>query len=335
VVVQDGRTVGTGWHAEYGGPHAEVVALREAGDAARGSTVYVSLEPCSHFGQTPPCADALVRAGVARVVFGAADPGRESGGGAASLRNAGIEVVGPCLSPGSAIADNPAFFHRARTGRPHVAGKLAVSLDGRIAARPGERTPITGEEAHEETHRLRADHDAIVVGARTAEVDDPLLTVRGDVTPRTPPVRVVLDPDAALSLESALVSSLDAGPVWVFCSERVEEARIEALERAGIAVHPVTAEGDALDLRAVVHDCAELGVTSLLVEGGGRLLDGFGAAGLLDRLYLFTAPTVLGAEGVPAFPGDGLANAGWTQVERPRRLGDDVLATWDRLEGAG
>ncbi|HKK93899.1 MAG TPA: bifunctional diaminohydroxyphosphoribosylaminopyrimidine deaminase/5-amino-6-(5-phosphoribosylamino)uracil reductase RibD [Longimicrobiales bacterium] len=338
VLARDGRAIATGWHAEYGGAHAEVAALRNAGDEARGATAYVSLEPCAHFGQTPPCTEALVDAGIARVVYGAADPGGESGGGGAALAEAGIEVLGPCLTSHEALADNPAFFHRARTGRPYVAAKLAMSLDGRIARRAGERSTVTGPEAHAEVHRLRADHDAIVVGGRTALVDDPLLTVRGDASPRTPPIRVVLDPAAELGLDSRLVGTVDEAPVWLFCGETVSEARIEAFERAGVSVHPVPAEGDELDLDIVIGRCADLGVTSLLCEGGGRLVSGLLHAGLLDRLYLFVAPRVLGSDGVPAFPaewprgGPGPAAASdWTGVTDPVRFGDDMLAVWDRL----
>lgn len=337
VVARDGRTIGTGWHAEFGGAHAEVVALREAGDGARGATAYVSLEPCAHFGRTPPCTEALIDAGVARVVFGAADPGGESGGGGADLAGAGIEVVGPCLTPDEALADNPAFFHRARTGRPHVAAKLAMSLDGRIAERAGERSTVTGPEAHAEVHRIRADHDAIVVGGRTATVDNPLLTVRGDATPRTPPIRMVLDPAAELRLDSRLVETIGEAPVWLFCGEGVSEARIEAFERAGVSVHPVPSDGDELDLDVVIGRCSDLGVTSLLCEGGGRLVDGLVRVGLLDRLYLFVAPHVLGDAGVPAFPGewpvvrDAGADHRWAAVGDPTRFGDDVLAVWDRI----
>ncbi len=346
VVTRDGEVVGSGWHAEYGGAHAEVVALREAGDAARGATAYVSLEPCAHFGQTPPCTEALADAGVARVVFGAADPGGESGGGARALAAGGIDVVGPCLSADEALADNPAFFHRARTGRPHVAAKLAMSLDARIARRAGERSAISGEAAHAEVHRLRADHDAIVVGAGTADADDPLLTVRGDLEPRTPPIRIVIDAHARLAPGSRLVRTIDEAPVWIFCGEGVDEARLEELERAGVSVHPVASDGDALDLDAVVSVAAELGVTSMLCEGGGRLVDGLIAADLVDRLYLFVAPTVLGEQGVPAFPrgwgsSDRSGGAGsdpdraggvrWRSVTPPASFGDDVLAVWDRL----
>jgi diaminohydroxyphosphoribosylaminopyrimidine deaminase/5-amino-6-(5-phosphoribosylamino)uracil reductase len=342
VIATDGAVLGTGWHTEFGGSHAEVVALREAGEGARGATAYVSLEPCAHFGQTPPCTEALIDAGVARVVFGAADPGPTgdggSGGGGAVLAEAGVEVVGPCLSSEQALADNPAFFHRSRTGRPHVAAKLAMSLDARIAVREGERSTITGEAAHAEVHRLRADHDAILVGARTAVVDDPLLTVRGDVVARTSPIRIVLDAEARLGLESRLVRTADEAPLWVFCGEGVDEARLEALERAGVSVHPVRAEGGALDLNAVVRVAAELGVTSILCEGGGRLVDGLVSAALLDRLYLFMAPKVLGKGGVPAFPRSWGArqpgagpDRGWRALTPPARFGDDVLAVWDRL----
>jgi len=336
VITSGGRAVGTGWHAEYGGPHAEVAALREAGEAARGGTAYISLEPCAHFGQTPPCTEALLDAGVVRVVFGAADPGDASGGGGAALRAKGLEVVGPCLSPREALADNPAFFHRARTGRTHVAAKLAVSLDARIAAREGARTPITGEASLAEVYRMRAGHDAVLVGARTVEVDDPRLTARGDLQPRTPPIRVVLDAAAALPLDGALVGSLDDAPVWLFCAESADESRIEALEKGGVAVHPVPGgaggRADELDLAVVLHALEELGVTSVLVEGGGRLVDAFGDAGLLDRLYLFMAPKLLGDIGVPAFPGRGLAGS-WEMLAEPGRFGDDVLAVWDRTEG--
>jgi len=330
VLAHEERVVGTGWHAEFGGPHAEVAAIRDAGDEARGATAYVSLEPCAHFGQTPPCTEALLDAGVSRVVYGAADPGGASAGGAATLADAGVDVVGPCLSREQALADNPAFFHRARAGRPHVAAKLATSLDGRIAAREGERSAITGEEAHAEVHRMRADHDAIMVGPRTAMVDDPLLTARGDVSPRTPPVRIVLDPEARLPLGSRLVATVDEAPLWVFCGEGVDEARLEALERAGVSVHPVSEEGGKLDLNAIVAVAAELGVASILCEGGGRLVDGLVSAGLLDRLYLFVAPKVLGEDGVPGFPRPGSID-GWRAVTPPARFGDDVLATWDRL----
>ncbi|MDT8369309.1 MAG: bifunctional diaminohydroxyphosphoribosylaminopyrimidine deaminase/5-amino-6-(5-phosphoribosylamino)uracil reductase RibD, partial [Longimicrobiales bacterium] len=337
VIVAENRTVGRGWHTNAGGAHAEVVALGEAGEAARGATAYISLEPCAHFGRTPPCTAALLDAGVTRVVYGAADPGGESAGGGAALAAAGIDVTGPCLTSHAALVDNPAFFHRARTGRLHVAAKLATGLDGRIAARVGERTPVTGEAAVAEVHRMRAEYDAIAVGATTARVDDPLLTVRGEIVPPTPPVRIVLDADAGLSLESSLVATLDEAPVWLFCSEDADESRVEVIERAGVSVHPVpgrdTSDGERrLDLAAVLSVASDLGVTSLLVEGGGRLVDAFAGAKLLDRLHLFVAPRVFGPAGVPAFPGDGIGE-GWRQLEDPRRFGDDLRVTWDRIEG--
>ena len=256
------------------------------------------------------------------------------------LADAGVEVGGPCLSREQALADNPAFFHRARTARPHVAAKLAMSLDARIAVLEGERSRITGKAAHAEVHRIRAYHDAIMVGARTAEVDNPLLTARGDVQPGTPPIRIVLDVDARLALSSRLVETVEEAPVWVFCGEGVDETRLEELERAGVSVHPVPSEDGALDLRAVVSVAADLGVTSILCEGGGRTVDGLMEAGLIDRLYLFVAPVVVGDVGVPAFPRSwtgsgapvgGRAGHGWRPITSPSRFGDDILAIWDRF----
>ena len=176
--------MGEGWHEEYGGPHAEVNAIRSAGDAARGATAYVSLEPCSHHGQTPPCSESLLKAGVARVVFGASEPGDETGGGGELMEQAGVEVVGPATDVRTFHEVDPAFFYTTRYQRPYLALKLAVSLDGRIAARAGERTPLTGDDANREVHRLRSGFDAVLVGGETARVDDPLLTVRYGLDPR-------------------------------------------------------------------------------------------------------------------------------------------------------
>ncbi|HAB29877.1 MAG TPA: bifunctional diaminohydroxyphosphoribosylaminopyrimidine deaminase/5-amino-6-(5-phosphoribosylamino)uracil reductase RibD, partial [Gemmatimonadetes bacterium] len=170
VLTRDGERVGEGWHEEYGGPHAEVNAIRSAGDTTRGATAYVSLEPCSHHGQTPPCSESLLKAGVARVVFGASDPGDETGGGGELLAQAGVEVVGPATDVRTFHEVDPAFFYTTRYQRPYLALKLAVSLDGRIAARAGERTPLTGDDANREVHRLRSGFDAVLVGGETARV---------------------------------------------------------------------------------------------------------------------------------------------------------------------
>lgn len=332
VIAHDGEVVGEGWHEEFGGAHAEVNALRQAGARAEGATAYVSLEPCNHHGKTPPCVQALAEAGIARVVFGVEDPGEDEGGGAGTLARAGVDVVGPVHGDREGLADDAGFQHRSRTGRPFVAAKLAVSLDGRIAEGPGERTTLTGEAATREVHRLRAGFDAIMVGAETARVDDPLLTVRGVQGTVRPPVRIVLDSTASLPSDAALFDDVESAPVWVFCSEAVDEAELERLEDAGADVHPVPRGPDGLDLHAVVDRADELGVTSILCEGGGRTVASLLQTDLLDRLYLFIAPRLMGIGGVPAFP-DGSLGPDWHRAAEPRGLGDDALVIWDCWPG--
>ena len=337
VVVSEGRLVGEGWHEVFGGPHAETMALAAAGPAARGSTVYVSLEPCRHEGKTPACTRALLASGVSRVVFGAADPGSASGGGGRELALAGVNVVGPVLDANQARRLNPAF-HLQRPDRPWVALKLATSLDGALAQAPGRRTRLTGSEAGAEVHRLRAGFDGIMVGGVTASVDDPLLTVRGDVEPRVPPVRIVLDPDASLPSDAALFRDAAEVPLWVFVREDVSEAELERLEAAGAWVHPVPSEKGsptALNLAHVLRVCREAGLTALFCEGGGRLGEALMRAGLVDRVYLFVAPQVLGASAVPAFPAwppFGPGRDGWELVEPTRAFGHDALFTFDHTE---
>lgn len=334
VLVKDGRTVGEGWHRAFGGPHAEAIALNEAGASARGATAYVSLEPCRHEGKTPACTQALLAAGVARVVYGAADPGSESGGGAVELGEGGVEVVGPTMTEVEARRENPAFFHLQSASTPFVAAKLAVSLDGGIAAAPGERTQLTGPDAAVETHRLRAGFDAVVVGSTTATVDDPLLTLRHGVTSRRPPVRVILDSEASLSADAALFDDVDEVPVWVFCADDASEYEMERLESAGARVHPVRRSpgGAGVDPGAVAATCLEAGLGSLLLEGGGRVVASFVEAGLVGRLYLWSVARFLGPDAVPAFPGwhDGPAAEGWRPAGPPQVVGDDTLLVFDR-----
>ncbi|HKJ03722.1 MAG TPA: bifunctional diaminohydroxyphosphoribosylaminopyrimidine deaminase/5-amino-6-(5-phosphoribosylamino)uracil reductase RibD [Longimicrobiales bacterium] len=334
VLVRDGEVVGEGYHKAFGGPHAEIVALESALTRAEGATAYVSLEPCNHQGKTPPCTQALLRAGVRRVVFGASDAGPGSGGGARALAAAGIDVVGPCWTPQESRAENPAFFHAARHATPYVAVKLAQTLDGRIAQAPGRRTPITGEEANVEVHRLRTGFDAILVGGVTARVDDPLLTVRLVPPGRVPPRRLVLDPDATLPSDAALLRDARDAPVHVFTRADVREGELERLEGAGAHVHPVEGHGGLLDLDAVQGVCAGLGIGSILCEGGGRLATSLLVAGIARRLYLFIAPCTLGPSGVAAFDADP-GTLGWGAFRPafpPRLHGRDTLLVLDREE---
>lgn len=334
VLVRDGEVVGEGYHQRFGGPHAEIAALEEALGSAEGATAYVTLEPCNHHGKTPPCSEALIDAGVRRVVFGAPDPGEESGGGGARLRAAGVDVVGPVWSRAQGEAVSPAFFHAVRHGTPYVALKLAMSLDGRIAAGPGRRTRVTGLEAEVEVHRLRSGYDAVMVGAGTVRADDPRLTVREVPRGDRPLRRVVLDSGASTPSDAALFGAADdRAPVHVFTRESVSEAAIERLEAAGAHVHPVREGPRGLDLGHVFGVLWDIGVRSVFCEGGRTVAATLLAEGRVQRLHLFVAPRTLGNAGLPAFADDadtldwdGFAPSG------PRLFGRDALLTWDRSE---
>jgi diaminohydroxyphosphoribosylaminopyrimidine deaminase/5-amino-6-(5-phosphoribosylamino)uracil reductase len=330
VLVRDGAVVGEGWHTEYGQPHAEVEALRRAGEAARGATAYVTLEPCSHWGKTPPCTDALIAAGVRRVVFAAYDPNPKARGGGELLRAAGIEVVGG-VEERAARDANAVFFHAHSSlgdARPLVALKLALSLDARIADRERRSLWITGDEARAEVHRLRAGFDAVAVGIGTALADDPQLTVRGDVVPRVPPARVVLDRALRLPLDSTLVRTAGEVPVIAVAGEDAPEERRRALEEAGVRVVAAGA-GAERTLEAL----RQAGVRSMFVEGGAEVAGSLLRAGLVDRLYLFYAPVFLGPEGTSPFAAlesPPIADAPrWRRVETTA-FGADTLITLAR-----
>jgi len=334
VISRGDEIVAEGHHEVFGGPHAEIVALERAQTAAEGATAYVSLEPCDHEGKTPPCTRALIAAGVHRVVFGASDPGAQSGGGARTLRAAGLEVVGPVWTPSRARAENPAFFHTSVRQTPFIALKLAMSLDARIARAPGTRTKITGPEAEREVHRLRTGFDAVMVGAGTVRADDPRLTVRLASVGRSLVRRIVLVPDAQLAPGAALLRELDGAPTHVFCRRDASEATMKRLEAAGAHIHPVGDREGRLDLADVWMVCWELGIRSVLCEGGARLAHDLLRNGHVGRLYLFVSPTTMGAGGVSAFS-DQADDLDWSRFEpiaEPRRFGRDVLLTYDRQE---
>ena len=327
VVVRGGVVVGEGHHARYGGDHAEVSALRSAGPLARGSSVYVTLEPCSHHGKTPPCADALVRAGVSRVVAATRDPSLDAGGGADRLRAGGVDVV-VGVEERAARELNAPFFHSFQSDRPWVTLKLAVSVDGAITDASRTAGWLTGPESRREVHRLRAGSDAIAVGSGTALADDPQLTVRDAPPPRVPPRRVVFDSELRLPLSSRLVRTAREVPTIVVATRPVDSAsvpRAAALEAAGVRV--LQADSLAAALRTLRAD----GVRSMLVEGGARLAGSLLAEGAVDRLIIFQAPVVLG-------PGSLSAFAGLPSVlpPSPRRLevihratlGEDVMTVY-------
>ena len=327
VVLQGGTVAGEGFHAEFGGPHAEVVALGAAGARARGATLVVTLEPCAHHGKTPPCTDAIVAAGVARVVAAIRDPDPEARGGADVLRGQGVAVSFGVLAEAAAALNAPFLFAHQQAERPFVALKLATSIDGRIADARGSSRWVSGEAAREYVHWLRAGFDAIAVGGTTALKDDPQLTVRGPITPRRAPVRVVFDRRAMLNETVNLVSTARTVPTWVMASPDAPVASVTQLEGSGVRVSRPTSLADGLRmLRAA-------GIHSLLCEGGGALGAKLLAEGLVDRLYWIQAPVWLGEGAVPAFPGVPAAPLPeaprWIPVER-RAMGPDTLLVLDR-----
>ena len=334
VLTREGEIVGEGHHREYGGPHAEAVALSRAGEKARGGTAYVSLEPCRHQGKTPPCAAGLAEAGIGRVVYGAADPGARSGGGGEWLRASGKEVVGPALTPAEARRENPAFFHSAESERPYVAIKMAMSLDGGIASAPGRRTRITGPQAGLETHYLRSGFDAVMVGSRTARTDDPFLTVREGGVAARPPARVVLDTRGRLPSRARLLRSGGGGRAVVLTSPEAPPSRVSRLREAGATVLRVPAGEEGLEVESVLRACRREGLRSILCEGGGRLVSSLLREGVANRLHLFIAPTLLGAGAVPAFPGAvGIEEMErWTPLFAGAIFGRDTLVVFEREE---
>jgi diaminohydroxyphosphoribosylaminopyrimidine deaminase/5-amino-6-(5-phosphoribosylamino)uracil reductase len=339
IVVRDGVIVGRGWTQPGGRPHAEPEALRRAGEAARGATLYVTLEPCSHFGKSPPCADAIIAAGISRVVAAIEDPNPEvAGKGHAKLRAAGITVdVG--LFAEEAARDHAGHFRRVRDGRPHVTLKLAVSADDKIGAAAGKPVAITGEAARTRVHLLRAQSDAILVGIGTVLADDPLLTCRLPGMAARSPVRVVLDRALRIPSGSRLVRSARETPLWVVASELAEAPAAGKLGAAGaqvLRIAPTPApelDLKGLDLKAVLHALSVKGITRLMVEGGSRVASSFVAADLVDEVWLLRGWEAIGAGGVAAL--DALPLSEITQSPRLKlraseALDKDALTIYER-----
>jgi diaminohydroxyphosphoribosylaminopyrimidine deaminase/5-amino-6-(5-phosphoribosylamino)uracil reductase len=339
VLVRDGEVIGEGWHARAGEPHAEVWALRSAGGRAQGATAYVTLEPCSHTGRTPPCADALIAAGIARVICATVDPNpRVAGGGIQRLQAAGIAVS---VGMGAAAARelNAGFFSRFERGRPYVRLKLAMSLDARTAPAAGGQRWITGEASRADVQSWRARSSAILTGAGTVRVDDPRLDVRFVYGPWVrQPLRVVLDPELSCSPSSRV---FDGGNALIFAAADVAAGEADprragvrpaggvspaGVHRAGVPMVPVARAPRGLDLRAVLDHLAGLGINELFVECGPRLAAAFLEADLVDELILYVAPTFLGADAAPlaALQGLGLASLPRFEFRDQRLIQDDL-----------
>lgn len=328
ILDSEGAVAGRGWTQPGGRPHAETEALARAGARAKGGVAFVTLEPCSHHGATPPCADALIAAGVARVVVAIEDPDdRVAGRGLARLRQAGVAVeVGEAAA--AARFDQAGFLARIERGRPLIALKSAMSLDGRIAAPGGDSKWITGPEARRFGHRLRADHDAILVGIGTALADDPRLDCRLPGLEAASPLRVVLDSRLRLPPSADLAAAAASRPTWLFCRPDADVGRRVALEGLGVRVFEAPAgRSGGLDPEAVAGVLAAEGVTRLLIEGGAAVAAAFLAADLVDRIHAFRAPFAIGGDGLAAIGPLGLDRV----ADAPRFLRRSVTSADDDL----
>jgi diaminohydroxyphosphoribosylaminopyrimidine deaminase/5-amino-6-(5-phosphoribosylamino)uracil reductase len=336
VVVKDGRVVARAVTAAGGRPHAEPAALDMAGAAARGSTVYVTLEPCCHWGRTPPCTDALAKAGVARVVVATRDPDpRVDGEGIARLRAAGVAVdEGVLRAEGDDVVAG--FRARVREQRPLVTLKLASTLDGRIATRTGESRWITGAAARRAAHAMRGRHDAVMVGVGTVLADDPALTCRLPGFRASPVVRVVADSHLRTPLTTTLIATADEAPTWMLIREGTDRDRRHAFADLGVKLMDVAGSEAGVDPVAAMRALADAGLTRVLVEGGAQLAASLLRADLVDRVAWFHAPAVMGADAWPAVQAFGVGRL--DAMPRFHRLatlplGDDMLTEFARISG--
>lgn len=333
VIVREGRIIGRGWTQPGGRPHAETQALTQAGAAARGATAYVTLEPCAHHARTPPCSEALIAAGIARVVVAADDPDpRVSGRGLAMLRTAGVEVSTGVLAD-KAARDLGGFLSRVQRGRPELLLKLATSFDGRIATASGESKWITGAGARRAVHAMRARYDAVMVGAGTVRADDPMLTVRGMGT-RHQPVRIAVSRRLTLPLMSQLAQTAREVPVWLIHGPEADAAAIAAWEAVGAHMIACPLRGPGLDMSAAMRALGAAGLTRVFCEGGGALAASLLEADVVDRLAGFTAGLALGADGragIGALGLDALSAAPRFLLEDVRAVDGDAMHLWRRV----
>jgi diaminohydroxyphosphoribosylaminopyrimidine deaminase/5-amino-6-(5-phosphoribosylamino)uracil reductase len=329
VVVKEGVVVGEGYHVRYGEPHAERVALRAAGDRARGATMYVTLEPCNHFGKTPPCTEAILEARVTRLVIATADPTALAGGGARHLADYGVDVTFG-VEESAALELNAPFYFAARNApRPWVTLKLALSTDGKMNDPSGERRWISNERSREEVQRLRANVDAIAVGLGTVRADDPELTARGVIRPRVAPSRVIFDRNAETPVDAKVIVTARETPTMIF-SHHPPIARLAALHNAGVDVF------EADDLSAALDALHGFGIQHLMVEGGARVAQEFLGRKLVDRLVIFHSPITLGPDALSPFdalPEPTLKEISNARVVRRAEFGEDVMTVYALREG--
>jgi diaminohydroxyphosphoribosylaminopyrimidine deaminase/5-amino-6-(5-phosphoribosylamino)uracil reductase len=324
VVVRDGVVVGEGYHARYGEAHAEIVALKAAGERARSATMYVTLEPCNHFGKTPPCTEAILQARVGRVVIAAADPTALAGGGARHLADYGVQVDFGVEEAAALELNAPFFFAASNPPRPWVTLKLALSSDEKMNDPSGERRWISNEQSRQEVQRIRANVDAIGVGVGTVRADDPQLTARGPIHPRTAPARVIFDRNGETPIDSNVVRTARETPTMIF-AHHPAVSRLAALHNARVDVF------EANDLSAALSALHGFEMQHLLIEGGARVAQEFLRQGLVDRLVIFQSPITLGADALSPFTGlsDGIMNQiRSARVVRRSEFGEDVMTVY-------
>lgn len=327
VVVSDGEIVGEGWHRGAGLPHAEVEALSAAGARAAGSTLYVTLEPCNHTGRTPPCSCAVIDAGVREVVYALSDPTRLAGGGGAALRENGVAISsGVCAD--EARHQNRFWLKRIAAGRPYVTAKFAASLDGKIATRTGDSQWITGAQARADSHRLRRMCDAVIVGVDTVVADDPALTDRTGEAQVSNPLRIVLDSTARTPPSAAMFDRAAPGAL-VVAAKNAPRANLDRLETMGVETLLLDTDHQGRpDLIALLEALGARGLNGVMVEGGGAVLGSFFDADLVDEVWAYVAPVIIGGDAKAPVGGAGaqrLSNA-WRLVDaQSERLGDDIV----------
>jgi len=328
VVVKDGKVKGSGYHQSIGLAHAEVNAIEDAGSQTKGATLYVNLEPCNHTGRTPPCTRKILEAGIRRVVFAMEDPNTKAGGGAAFLKSHGIEVLaGVCEEPAKKL--NEAFVKYVHTKRPFVILKCAATLDGRIATRTGDSRWVTGEKARRFVHQLRHAVDAILVGIGTIHADDPSLTTRLDSDTGRDPVRIVLDTHLSISPDARILQLESNSDTILVTGNRVAGSKKRAVEKKGVRIIELPAKNEGIEMQPLLDRLGQMDITSLLIEGGSRVIASALSSGIVDKVYFFYAPKILGGDdGIPMCRGPGperMKDCIRVQNIHLQRFDDDVM----------
>ena len=329
IIVKEGKIVGRGYHKKAGTPHAEIHAIENAGKSAKGATLYVTLEPCNHTGRTPPCTQAILQAGIVKVVIGMADPNpKVAGGGAEYLKNQGVEVHSGVLEQKCSAMNRPFTKHSA-TGIPWIIMKAGLSLDGKITFRPRQAAALTGTESKRYVHQVRNQVDAILIGIGTALIDNPSLTTRLENVEETrDPLRIVLDSFLRLPLDAHMLSQPSPAETWVFCGEQASRTKEMQLVQAGAKIFRMPLVGDKINLSELLRFLGQKNIMSILVEGGSRVHGAFYHQNLVDELLLFYAPIIIGDQGTPLLHGyslDQRTDVPLLRVTSIQSLGNDVF----------